>query len=337
MGSRPYPWQHGPQKYEKCVEYVENAAGPQKKFLLHFTSRALTPPNIFAGYYDMANWLFLFNMNLDVQFGHNLHAFRHASLSYKKLIEEIVVDTISLWDTGKALMAEIDANNPHQVFIVPFWQRISASNYNSVTGPKDVKDRDPMDLSDDVKYDIADATARGMPIRNSKGRPIGGSGTGKGTNSLIQFSPEMWKPGADGIPTIRGSAIPGVKRGTPVPGTSPDEALFHELVHATRQMRGVQTLAPANAEYENEEEYLAVIISNIYISNKNPQAALRGGHNYGTLQNPEKFRDDRLFVRFFNAQREFYRSVAQLPADRPKFNPVRQFDERWKAGKVGNP
>ena len=50
----------------------------------------------------------------------------------------------------------------------------------------------------------------------------------------------------------------------------PDEVLFHELVHAARYLGGdfKKTPIPKMPEYDNEEEYFAVLITNIYISEK---------------------------------------------------------------------
>ena len=47
-----------------------------------------------------------------------------------------------------------------------------------------------------------------------------------------------------------------------------DEVLYHELVRASRMIAGVMNFAPADHWYQDSEEYLAVILTNIYVSDK---------------------------------------------------------------------
>jgi hypothetical protein len=68
-------------------------------------------------------------------------------------------------------------------------------------------------------------------------------------------------------------------------GNLPDEVLFHELTHAFRIVRGslnrgTQLHGGAEAVYSDSEEFLAIVLSNIYISDiTNPRSSgLRGGH-----------------------------------------------------------
>ena len=43
-------------------------------------------------------------------------------------------------------------------------------------------------------------------------------------------------------------------------------------------------------DYDNEEEFAAVVVTNVYLSEKK-QTALRADHGWGVLQNPDKFLD----------------------------------------------
>lgn len=44
----------------------------------------------------------------------------------------------------------------------------------------------------------------------------------------------------------------------------PDEVLLHELVHAQRDMQGLSNPVPTvNANYKNEEEFLAIVVANV--------------------------------------------------------------------------
>jgi Effector protein len=102
------------------------------------------------------------------------------------------------------------------------------------------------------------ATAKGAPIpakgggvvRDAVGRMM--FGTGGGSNSVIWYTAGMWNE----------------KHRPSGPGHQPDEVLHHELVHASRQMRGVMNEMPVNKGYDDMEEYLAVVLTNIYLSDK---------------------------------------------------------------------
>jgi len=72
-------------------------------------------------------------------------------------------------------------------------------------------------------------------------------GTGGGSNTVIWYTAGMWSE----------------SRRPSGPGHQPDEVLHHELVHASRQMRGVMNQMPVNKGYGNNEEYLAVVLTNI--------------------------------------------------------------------------
>jgi len=55
---------------------------------------------------------------------------------------------------------------------------------------------------------------------------------------------------------------------TPLRHKSADEALLHELVHASRKVRGVQYHMPVGGGYGNHEEFLAALVANMYRSEK---------------------------------------------------------------------
>ena len=71
---------------------------------------------------------------------------------------------------------------------------------------------------------------------------------------------------------------------TPAVGTSArlgQEILFHELIHAFRGVSGKWTNQPNLTRYENTEEFLAVFITNIFISDKSnkTRSSLRADHS----------------------------------------------------------
>ena len=89
--------------------------------------------------------------------------------------------------------------------------------------------------------------------------PLGMVGTGKGSDVIISFNPAS-------IITKK------------VFDRSPDAVLFHELVHALRIFHGVRNPIPTNDyKWMNEEEWLAVLLTNIYMS-AGGSIRLRGGY-----------------------------------------------------------
>ncbi len=84
-------------------------------------------------------------------------------------------------------------------------------------------------------------------------------GTGAGSNSNVHFSPAMFGYGSTGpCASLAG-----------MPGASPSQALFHELSHAYRQANGRMHTRPTiggSVRYTNMEEFFAVVISNVLIS-----------------------------------------------------------------------
>jgi hypothetical protein len=89
--------------------------------------------------------------------------------------------------------------------------------------------------------------------------PRGMVGTGKGSDAIIYFNP---------------ASIVAKK----VYDRSPEAVLFHELVHTLRIFHGVRNPIPTS-EYKwmNEEEWLAVLLTNIYMS-AGGSTRLRGGY-----------------------------------------------------------
>jgi hypothetical protein len=84
-------------------------------------------------------------------------------------------------------------------------------------------------------------------------------GTGTGSDVIINFSPANIK----------------AKK---VFDRRPDTILFHELVHALRIFQGLRNPIPTeDIKWMNEEEYLAVVLTNVYMS-AGGSTRLRGGY-----------------------------------------------------------
>jgi hypothetical protein len=154
----------------------------------------------------------------------------------------------------------------------------------------------------------------------------GGWSHGVGRDMLLSYTPQMWGPG-------------GWKGKTEAP-FYPDAVLFHELAHSTRYMRGTNTMFPVTGggSYDNEEEYFAIVLEWIYISEKG-QNYFRSGHHDGApslgswevgrfvRENPQGLDPSpkSLMERFCRGQRSFFDALAAIRPEVARVNVVRDY------------
>lgn len=132
-----------------------------------------------------------------------------------------------------------------------------------------------------------DATDKGLPVLVCSGADVGnpaappGTGTGLGSDSRVEYTPQ------DYIAAKRPDGID-------FNPWMPDEVLLHELVHGLRQARGrlrcvampnTPELRDSNQLYDNVEEFLAILIENIYRSEKEYPGGLVADHQFRHKQN----------------------------------------------------
>jgi hypothetical protein len=259
--------------------------------------------NIVIANDSMAEWM-AFNKivsinDRDMNFRNLVEIYRLETRQHVAAIEPCL-DQIKRRGTGRALLAEIRALEDHDVRIVPYrgtgrgaYERMA----NDVAGTACWRLVNPYKFGD---------------LR---------TGTGYGSDSTIEFTPDAFK-------------------GATAPGMAADEVLFHELIHASRTMRGVVRQAFVNQEYEDHEEYLAIALTNIYLSDKD-QRILRADHFTAPLKGwrRNEFLDNsqevnlppmQLMDDFKASQPDFYKALADLPPERPKYNWVKQHNDRRK-------
>jgi Effector protein len=160
---------------------------------------------------------------------------------------------------------------------------------------------------------------------DSKAASKHGNQPGPGADVNIAYSPELWGKTKNTV-------------GSVFPGSGADAILHHELVHASRDLRGVTSQSSVSG-YKNVEEFMAVVITNIYMSETDPLGDLRGSygdekHPAIKLLNPDRFLDNwqhihpapRLLLKTFSIdQSELYEDLAFLRVAAP-FNPIAQLD-----------
>jgi len=276
----------------------------QRRELLHPRGeRDQDYDNIVIANDSMAEWM-SFNTivslnDRDMNFRNLVSIYRLETSQHVSAVQSWL-DQIKQWRTGRALLAEIRASEDHDVRIVPF--RGDGRRAYEV-----------------MENDVA-GTARWRLVDPYKFGDVR-TGRGIGSDSLIEFTPDAFtKTPATG------------------PGQVPDEVLFHELIHASRTMRGVVRPGFVNQDYDDYEEYLAIALANIYLSEKG-QTVLRADHYTARLTGwtRNNFIDNsqelnlpplKLMDEFQKSQPDFYRALAKLPPDRPKHNWVRIHHDR---------
>jgi hypothetical protein len=195
------------------------------------------------------------------------HADEVAAAKYEQDVIDLIEKTFTQRGTSLRLLWEIKMRSPRSVCISPYTKADAANPhlgphnaYAAPTNPKDAAPQggapyvggsdDPKTARDD-RYDLASY-----------------QGTSKGSSSYVHFT------------AANHSAAYG-------PGMAPDEVLLHELVHSLRDMEGHANPVPTtgtNLDYENIEEFLAVLVTNVYASERDgPLAKLRFSHGNATL------------------------------------------------------
>jgi hypothetical protein len=172
-----------------------------------------------------------------------------------------------------------------------------------------------------------DSAPEGLPVfpgnhdQPGKGRTSIGTGTGLGSDTKVHFTAGMWGPCGCGRGVYAGLS---------------DEVLLHELVHGLRDMQGMAYRTPTKdslAGYKTEEEFLAIVITNVYISAK-PSTQLRAAFDASIqlkapLNTSAGFLTDRghyaLMRRFHAVWQPTFQELGRVGTPEfPVFNPFRE-------------
>jgi hypothetical protein len=343
--------------YQEYAAYIKKS-GPmsastnllQANFMPYRAKGVSKPPRLFITYYSMPDWLDIFTFE-----GFDLPKTPFASMvgryqqSVRKHQQEVrpLLDQIVSTGSGQALLTELSSTR-FSVYVMPYYhyfRTMPGSDFFNSTSRPLMPGEKLSHISDGTKPNYEAAYQRNAPLRDDNNQPMSGpKGMGTGANVALFFSAEIWetndKPKGAGFKS--------------------DEVLFHELVHVTRMFRGHMTSAPVDgpANFGNIEEYLATVISNIYISEKGPgQPPLRGFYrvtpkvrrvtradgtvkriveplppNSNVMTDPDHFAFNaganllprELMDIFQKTQPDFYSALAHLPKEKPKFNPAGQ-------------
>jgi Effector protein len=219
---------------------------------------------------------------------------------------------------GKLLLEYID-DNPRYIRIVPY----TGGGCESVTTADNSRDSVPANVTPYQGYADGQVITRddqGRMVVSSRDDKANWTGTGQGSDVHVQFTPGIY-----GASDCSGGTY----------GSQPDEILFHELVHAYRKMAALFNPVPTVPKlflYLHEEEWLAILIANIYIAVKNgSNKNLRKDHNgHEELKAPLntsdgflKDDDHRMLVRKYMGQQVLFTwELHQVPA---AYNPFHEY------------
>jgi len=194
---------------------------------------------------------------------------------YKASIQALL-KTIEANEVGKVLLRGIYSANVLQYLIVLPHKGDAYKGYcDAVTQPQNPYGAYPKGVRPNPN---ANSSSTKGAFTGSEDRyeqePAGFVGTGFGSSSHIEFSPEYWGPS-------KTSCFQGEN------GSLPDEVLFHEMIHGLRNLQGVRNPWPTEDNgYGNEEEFLAIVATNVYISAKGSTQLRRNADEHWPLNAP---------------------------------------------------
>ena len=227
---------------------------------------------------------------------------------------------------GSMLLSSIRAS-PKDLTILPMASYLGqgAKQCRAIEDPKDKFKSAPKGIGGKNRTDLRDKWFLGRqddPNTEDDERyvTVGADkvAEGGGSDASVYFTPSEWGGGK--------SACSG-----PGTGAAADEVLFHEMVHALRDMQGVSNPVPTvNTSYLNEEEFLAIVVTNVYISAKGG-TKFRANHFddsilWSPLNTSKGFVEDednrKVLTNYSSMWQPTFGQLANLT--QPKFNPFRE-------------
>jgi Effector protein len=288
-------------------ELLQRERPADMRALLEAGGKATGYAGVYTRYFPFSFWMYRFDDLQKRPLSVNINSYWYQKKLHEQQVLSLLSD-IAGRRTGEALFDEIDRIGK-KLFILPFWL------FGADHGFKNQNDFFPS-----------------MGI-NSTTRHIGDKDSDGHTDIGISYTASMWGPATFDPKTNLATGTSGYAG----PSTMPDEVLFHEMVHATRAMFGTMDKTKVEPGYANKEEYIAVVVTNIYLAEKAPDKrhpSLRANEvSFDELQNAAKFVDNvqginisprQLMKEMFNGrQRPFFVALGKLPAAKVWWNPAR--------------
>jgi len=159
---------------------------------------------------------------------------------------------------------------------------------------------------------------------------------------VVSYSPDVY--------TLHGACYSSLLKAETNRGLYPDELLFHELVHALRgasaQYMSLIPLSGGLKRYDSREEFIAVLVTNIYVSD--PSNGSKTGLRRDHIQYTPLEKELSGSFAFFKSARNAYAQVSQfcnenrgftkaVSAVKAPFNPIAAYyQDKEKAREMSN-
>jgi hypothetical protein len=257
-------------------------------------------PNVVAAYPTFDDWSRLYSPPASwggPQYNQALYADMRSGHERSVMAE---LSRIFTWATGRAVLAEMNADPSLTVRILPFDFAPPDGN-RAVTRAHSQGGEAP----EGMPRCGARASGKRYCDTDDDDNILYGTGTGSGAD--IFFTAHHATP-------------------------FPDETLLHELVHASRKVKALAYRMPISGGYGNQEEFLAMVVQNIYRSEKGRSGMF---DYHGAPIDPDSFLDTNLrppprtvLALFRDRQPSLYAALLNVNAS---FNPIRQLDAEYKA------
>src|SRR5262245_24897674 len=303
--------------------HVASATGPRLRDAAHPV--LLKGPRF--GRRGMITYRFLHNLKVD---GRGVDKTDYKTPAQYEHAVTRQIDRIHRTATGRAVLHEISRKvSHHGLTIVPYNDHTQDNAYAAPTDSLHATVKGgKLRYAGDAKNSPYDKKAghnvddTGKPVLDDKGHAY--AGQGGGSDSIITYSPVTWFHYIHNHPAHRS-------------GAQPDEVLFHEMVHAARQMRGIAENKGVKHMYDTEEEFFAIVIANIYASELGLSRDLRADHHgFEHLSANQDTNGE--FLPKKNEADYRYRLVEKLVKEEPgmchrlqhvkaAFNPIRRYFE----------
>jgi hypothetical protein len=256
-----------------------------------------------------------------------------AQRRYEKDVVDLL-DMIRRAAVGRAVFDEIWRQGPiFDVVIKPhlidsFWEKeIEKWKKLSKTGPESLREYYKEKVKECEKKALEEEPNASASRAGRGGQPDRLGREGRRQKALVRFTPANWTYNPINADLGIGISFSG-------PGSEPDEVLLHELIHAFRYASGrvpepnKQRKVPFQKQYDNIEEFIAILITNIYRSERG-RKHLRSGHDkyfwWRDTDNDAFLAEgiNRMHVRKLRTQHP--RLFNALNDVKAAFNPLREF------------
>jgi nucleoid-associated protein YgaU len=246
------------------------------------------------------------------------------------------LDFIGRSETGRALLHAIQLTGK-QITI----KKYRPKNQNDFNAATDALDEPAATAAGEFLVDTSGKPKTKTSFTSGWQIPTVMTGTGQGSNVEIYYDPSLKGFGSPAAAPANASFW-----GPTNACSTPSDQLFHEMVHAFRMMRGHSYFGRTmggRALYDNEEEFFAIVLTNIFVSDPTTGVANRklraDHHSYNTLAPAQSTSsgfvgqppNQRLLAKFITQEPGLVNDLLNVRAN---FNPIKQLKQNMTSSNV---